>query len=68
MTDVTGRPLSEAKAILDSACIKYVTEYSRPQSRFFPIDEGNSYVLRQRKQADGRLMLTIADKLRKEVS
>lgn len=68
MPDVLGRPFKEAEAILNSAGIKYVFEYSRPTSSFFTLDEDNYYVIRQKVLDDGRLMLTLSMKLRKEVS
>lgn len=68
MIDVIGRPLEEAKKLLAAAGIEYNTEYSCPVSRYFTPDTGNSYVIRQKEDEDGRLMLIISDKLRKEVS
>lgn len=68
MPDVLGRPFKEAEVILNSAGIKYDFEYSRPTSSFFTLDEDNYYVIRQKVLDDGRLMLTLSMKLRKEVS
>lgn len=68
MIDVSGRPLAEAEKLLETAGIKYNITYSRPDSCFFSLAEGNAYVIRQNETADGKVMLIIADKLRKEVS
>ena len=68
MTDVIGRPFKEAAVILERENIKYEIEYSRPTSSFFTVDDGNYFVIRQKKLENGRLMLTLSMKLRKEVS
>lgn len=68
MPEVVGRPFKEAKTILEAADIQFDTEYSRPASRFFTPDEGNYYVIRQKETDGGRLMLTLAMKLRRGVS
>ena len=48
--------------------IKYEVEIARPTKNFFPLDEARLYVIRQKPAADGCLRLTLAAKLRKEVS
>lgn len=68
MIDVVGRPEREAENLLNSLAIEFFKEYSRPQSKFFCLDEGNYFVIGQRETADGRLILTLASKLRREVS
>ena len=66
--DVIGRPLAEAEALLQAAQINYNTEISRPSRSFFKVDEGCLYVIRQRQREDGVLQLTLAARLRMEVS
>ena len=65
--DVVGRPLAEAERLLSEEKIHYVVEISRPTRDFFKIDEKRLYVIRQKWLDDGRLQLTLAAKLRKEV-
>ena len=65
---VTGRPWAEAKSLLHTEHIKYEVEIARPTKNFFPLDEARLYVIRQKPAADGCLRLTLAAKLRKEVS
>ena len=63
---LTAKPFAEAKAELDGEGINYTTEITRPTRDFFKTDENNLYVVRV-KQADGRLLLTLAGKqMRKE--
>ena len=66
--DVTGRPWTEAEGLLRAENIKYEVEIARPTKNFFPLDEARLYVIRQKPAADGCLRLTLAAKLRKEVS
>lgn len=65
--DVTGRPVEEAQRLLEKAHIQYVLKRSRPVRDFFKIDEDRLYVIRQR-YIDDVLQLTLAARLRKEVS
>lgn len=65
--DVIGRPMEEAQRLLQEAHIQYVLKRSRPARDFFKIDEDSLYVIRQR-YIDDVLQLTLAARLRKEVS
>ena len=66
--DVTGRPWAEAKSLLHTEHIKYEVEIARPTKDFFLRDEAKLYVIRQKPAADGCWRLTLAAKLRREVS
>ena len=68
--DVIGRPVEEAKALLDAAGISYTTELTRPTKNFFPVDEARLYVIRAVTCPDASCRLTLAAKQiksRKEV-
>lgn len=66
--DVTGRPWAEAEGLLQAENIKYEVELARPTKDFFLRDEAKLYVIRQKPAADGCWRLTLAAKLRREVS
>ncbi len=68
MIDVVGRPWPEAQQLLQAAGINYNTDISRPARSFFKVDEGCLYVIRQKQIEHGALQLTLAARLRKEVS
>ena len=60
--DVMALPWEVAEKRLREANISYETEISRPTRDFFPVDEHRLYVVRQRQDADGKLLLTLAAK------
>ncbi len=66
--DVAGRPLEEAKRLLEAAGIGYEVSLTRPARHFFPLDESRLYVIRQTERIEGGFCLTAAAKQRKEVS
>jgi len=66
--DLVGRPFEEAEAIAKTAGLSVKTEMTRPERDFFPVDERCLYVVRQRQLADETILLTLAARLRKEVS
>ncbi|MDD6133873.1 MAG: PASTA domain-containing protein [Selenomonadaceae bacterium] len=63
--DVVGRPWEEAKALLESAGIGFQTEISRPSRDFFKTDRNCLYVVRERRIADGTLLITLVAKQKK---
>lgn len=63
--DVIGRPFPEAEQMLQREGIKYQTEISRPSRDFFQTDPTCLYVVRERKLADGTLLLTLVAKQKK---
>ena len=60
--DVMALPWETAEQQLREANISYETEITRSTRHFFPVDEDRLYVVRQRQQADGKLLLTLAAK------
>ena len=60
--DVMALPWETAEQQLREANISYETEITRFTRNFFPVDEDRLYVVRQRQQADGKLLLTLAAK------
>lgn len=60
--DVMALPWETAEQQLWEANISYETEITRSTRNFFPVDEDRLYVVRQRQQADGKLLLTLAAK------
>lgn len=60
--DVMALPWEIAEARLREAGISYTTEIARPTRDFFPVDEDILYVIRERRLADGKLLLTLAAK------
>ena len=63
--DVIGRPWEEAKQLLELAGIGFQTEISRPSRDFFKTDMNCLYVVRERKIADGTLLITLVAKQKK---
>jgi hypothetical protein len=63
--DVIGRPWEEAKQLLELAGIGFQTEISRPSRDFFKTDMSCLYVVRERKIADGTLLITLVAKQKK---
>lgn len=66
--DVIGRLLSEAESMLCKYHIEYTVEQTRPGRDFFPIDDSRLYVVKQVEEENGKLRLTVAAGLRREVS
>lgn len=66
--DVIGRLLSEAESMLNQCNIEYTVEQTRPGRDFFPIDDSRLYVVKQVEGKSGKLRLTVAAGLRREVS
>ena len=60
--DVMALPWKIAEQQLREANISYETEIIRSTRNFFPVDEDRLYVVRQRQQADGKLLLILAAK------
>ena len=60
--DVMALPWETAEQQLREANISYETEITRSTRNFFPVDEDRLYVVRQRQQADGKLLLALAAK------
>lgn len=60
--DVMALPWNVAEAKLQAANVSYTTEMARPTRDFFPVDENILYVIRQRQDTDGKLILTLAAK------
>jgi hypothetical protein len=60
--DVMALPWKDAEAKLQAAHISYTTEITRPARNFFPVSEDIMYVIRQRTEADGKLLLILAAK------
>lgn len=65
--DVIGRLLSEAESILQQSHIGYTVEWTRPGRDFFPLDDSRQYVVKQVEEDNGKLRLTVAAGLRREV-
>lgn len=65
--DVIGRLLSEAESILRQSHVDYTVEWMRPGRDFFPLDDSRQYVVKQVEGENGKLRLTVAAGLRREV-
>ena len=63
--DLVGRPWEEAKVLLETAGIGYQMEISRPSRDFFKTDSNCLYVVRERRIADGTLLITLVAKQKK---
>ncbi|TYZ23531.1 hypothetical protein [Selenomonas ruminis] len=63
--DLIGRPWEEAKALLESEGVEFQTEISRPSRDFFKTDSNCLYVVRERRIADGTLLVTLVAKQKK---
>jgi len=65
--DTVGQKLQAVVSCLEKDKIGYRVVYTRPVRDFFAVDEKELFVVRQKMDAEGRLVLTAAAKMRKEV-